>query len=176
LYQSGKDVAIIQRRIGSTLKITTYAASSCGIATPLLVHWPEGIVARGELRSQVGHLIDVMATFIEVSGARYPAKAGGQNIPTMEGKSLVPAFVGRPVERPLLAWEHERNRAIRAGKWKLVALHDKPWQLYDLEADRTELNDLAARMSDRVKELAAQWEQWAKRTNVLPYPDPKGSP
>ena len=61
------------------------------------------------------------------------------------------------------------DRAIRAGKWKLVSKHDQPWELYDLEADRTEMNDLAARMPDRVKELAAQW---AQRTNVLPYPRP----
>lgn len=141
-----------------------------GIATPLIVHWPQGIAARGEFRSQVGHLIDVMATLVEVSGASYPAKANGRDIPPMEGKSLVPAFAGKPVERPFLAWEHERNRAIRAGKWKLVAVHGKPWELYDLDADRTEMNDLASRMPDRVKELATQWEQWAKRTNVLPYP------
>jgi arylsulfatase A-like enzyme len=141
-----------------------------GIATPLIVHWPQGIADRGELRPHVGHLIDVMATLVEVSGATYPAKANGQDIPPMEGKSLVPAFAGKLVERPFLAWEHERNRAIRAGKWKLAALHGKPWELYDLEADRTEMNDLAAQMPDRVKELAALWEQWAKRTNVLPYP------
>jgi arylsulfatase A-like enzyme len=143
-----------------------------GIATPLIAHWPNGIAAKGELRTQVGHLIDLMATCVEVGGARYPAKAAGHDVPPMEGRSLVPAFADRPVERPLLAWEHERNRAIRAGKWKLVSKHGQSWELYDLEADRTEMNDLAARMPDRVKELAAQWERWAKRTNVVPYPCP----
>src|SRR5262249_47376209 len=113
---------------------------------------------------------DVMATCVDVGKATYPAKASGHDIPPMEGKSLVPAFADRPIERPLLAWEHERNRAIRMGKWKLVSLHGKPWDLHDLEADRTEWNDLAAGQPDRVKDMAARWEQWAKRTNVLPYP------
>jgi arylsulfatase A-like enzyme len=144
-----------------------------GIATPLIAHWPKGIAARGELRKQVGHVIDVMATCVDVGGATYPTKLGDRAITPMEGKSLVPAFADKPVERDFLAWEHERNRAIRAGDWKLVAVHGKPWELYDLSADRTEMTDLAAKMPDKVAELAAKWEAWAKRTNVLPYPKSK---
>ncbi|HVK14916.1 MAG TPA: arylsulfatase [Gemmataceae bacterium] len=144
-----------------------------GIATPLIAHWPKGIAARGAIRKHVGHVIDVMATCADVSGAIYPAKLGDRAITPMEGKSLVPAFADKPVEREFLAWEHERNRAIRAGDWKLVAVHGKPWELYDLSADRTELTDLAAKMPDRVTELAAKWDAWAKRTNVLPYPTGK---
>ena len=141
-----------------------------GIATPLIAHWPKGIAVRGELRKQVGHVIDVMATCVDVSGATYPAKLGDRAITPMEGKSLVPAFADNPVEREFLAWEHERNRAIRAGDLKLVAVHGKPWELYDLASDRTELTDLAARLPDKVTELAGKWDAWAKRTNVLPYP------
>ena len=69
-----------------------------------------------------------------------------------------------------MAWEHEGNKALRAGRWKTVATHDSPWELYDMEADRVELHNLAAQHPDKVKELAAVWEAWAKRTNVFPHP------
>jgi len=95
----------------------------------------------------------------------------GQLIQAMEGRSLVPAFDNRPIEREALYWEHEGNAAIRVGDWKLVRKgRDGAWELYNLQADRTELNDLASQETDRVKELAAQWQAWAKRTNVVPYP------
>ena len=91
----------------------------------------------------------------------------------MEGKSLVPAFADKPIERDYLAWEHERNRAIRVGKWKLVALHNKAWELYDLEADRTELTDLAPKLVHEARDLAGKWHDWALRTNVMPWPPAK---
>src|SRR5262245_14491904 len=110
-----------------------------GIRTPLIVHWPGGIAARGEFRDQVGHIIDVMATYVDVCGATYPAKVGETAITPMEGKSLRPAFAGRPLDRPFLAWEHERNRAIRVADWKLVARAKAEWELYDLAGDPVEL-------------------------------------
>jgi arylsulfatase len=137
-----------------------------GIASPLIAHWPKGIAAKGELREQVGHLIDVMPTCLDVSGAKYPE---GKTPP--EGKSLLPAFAGKPLLRDYLAWEHEGNRAIRSGNWKLVARHDGPWELYDLNADPTELDDRSAKHPDRLKDLSTKWDDWAKRTNVLPRPN-----
>lgn len=141
-----------------------------GIATPLIAHWPAGIPAKGELRHQPGHLIDLMATCVDIAGTKYPAERQGDQVTSLEGKSLVPAFANRPIDRDGLYWEHEGNRAVRVGKWKLVAKSPGgKWELYDLEADRTELHDLAAKEPERVKEMAARWEAYAKRANVLPW-------
>jgi arylsulfatase A-like enzyme len=142
-----------------------------GISTPLIAHWPKGITAsqRNQLVHSPGHLIDLMATCVDLGGAKYPTTAGGQKIHPMEGISLLPLFTGKQLNRQQpIFWEHEGNRAIRDGKWKLVAKENKPWELYDIEADRTEMNDLGAKHPDRVKELSAKWDAWAARANVLP--------
>jgi len=142
-----------------------------GIATPLIVHWPAKIKDGGALRQQPGHLIDIMATCVDVSGATYPAEFKGHAIQPMEGRSLVPAFDNKPVEREALFWEHEGNAAVRVGDWKLVRLGKAgSWELYDLKKDRTELTDLAAKEPDRAGRLQSLWEDWAKRCNVVPYP------
>lgn len=142
-----------------------------GISTPLIVHWPQGIAPqrRGQLEPQPGHLIDIMATCVDLARAKYPRKFHGQAIPPIPGVSLRPALAGKPLKRtePLF-WEHEGNRAVREGRWKLVAKEDQPWELYDMERDRTEMHDLAAQQPDRVKAMAAQWDAWAARANVLP--------
>ena len=141
-----------------------------GISTPLIAHWPAGIAAKGELRHQPGHLIDIMATCLDLGGAKYPEKRDGQAVTSGEGKSLVPVFAGKSIERDAIFWEHEGNRALRAGDWKLVAKAPAgKWELYDMRADRTELHNLAAKNPDKVRELAAKWEAWATRTNVLPW-------
>jgi arylsulfatase len=141
-----------------------------GIRTPFIAHWPKGIAAKGEYRDQPGHLIDVMATCVDLGGATYPAKVGENAITPMEGTSLTPAFANKPLKREMLAWEHEKNRAIRVGDLKLVAKAGVEWELYDLKADPVEMTNLAAKQPDTVKELAAKWDAWAKRCNVLPYP------
>jgi arylsulfatase len=148
-----------------------------GISTPLIVHWPNGIPKErdGKFERQPGHLIDVMATCVDVSGAKYPAEVNGNKIKPMQGVSLVPAFAGKNLNRkePIF-WEHESNRAVRDGKWKLVAKADKPWELYDMEKDRTEMHDLSAKFPQKTKELAAKWDAWAARSNVLPLGAWKG--
>jgi arylsulfatase len=141
-----------------------------GISTPLVVHWPAGFSARGAFRSEVGHIIDLMATCVDVSSAKYPADFDAHRILPMEGMSLAPAFADQPLKREYLAWEHEGNRAIREGHWKLVSLAGAPWELYDMDTDRVELNNLAPREPERVKEMSARWDAWAARTHVLPRP------
>jgi arylsulfatase len=140
-----------------------------GISTPLIAHWPAGIEGRGRLSHEPGHLIDIMATCADLAGAERPREIGGAAVPPLEGVSLRPALGGKPLERKApLFWEHEGNRAIREGKWKLVAKENQPWELYDVEADRTEQHDLAAGQPERVRQMAAQWDAWATRADVLP--------
>ncbi len=142
-----------------------------GIATPLIAHWPAGISAKNELRQQPAHLIDIMATCVEVAGATPPKEIKGVAVQALEGRSLVPAFANKPVERDAIFWEHEGNAAVRAGDMKLVRVgRNGKWELYDLNADRTEPHNLATDRVERVRELAAKWEEWAKRANVIPYP------
>lgn len=142
-----------------------------GISSPLIAHWPAGVKARGEWRHQPGHLIDVMATLVDVAGANYPKERAGAPVSPMEGVSLRPAFANRPLPRkePLF-FEHDGSRAVREGNWKLVSARAGEWELYDIEADRTELNNLAAERPEKVRDLSARWDEWAKRTNVLPRP------
>ena len=150
-----------------------------GIAAPLIVHWPRGIPnsRRNTLVNQPAHLIDVMATVVDVTGAAYPREYKGQSIQPMEGVSLVPSFAGRSFNRmqPLF-WEHEGNRAVRSGNWKLVSTFPNEWELYDMTTDRVERNNLAASRPDLVKTLSAEWEAWAKRANVDPWTGPRRLP
>ncbi|MBN2316094.1 MAG: arylsulfatase [Sedimentisphaerales bacterium] len=142
-----------------------------GIATPLIAYWPAVIKNAGELTHQPGHIIDIMATCLDVAGITYPGTYKGHSITPPEGKSLLPIFKGRQREsHEALYWEHEGNRAVRQGRWKLVAIHGKPWELYDLEADRTELNDLAHKHPEKVEHLKSLYQSWAKRCGVLPWP------
>ena len=148
-----------------------------GISTPLIVHWPAKVKPDGKYRRQVGHIIDFMPTFLDAAGGKYPARYNGNVIQPTEGKSLLPAIVNNgPIERDYLCWEHHGNRAIRIGDWKLVARGEKSrWELYNMKADRTELNDLAAKEAGRVKEMNDKWWAWARRCNVIPMnPNHKG--
>jgi arylsulfatase len=139
-----------------------------GISTPFIVRWPGDIKAgqaEGRIeRGRVGHVIDIMPTVLEMTGATYPKLRG-------EGVSLINSINGErgDRDRPIF-WEHEGNRAVRLGDWKLVAGHNEKWQLYNIAVDRTELKDRAADQPAKVVELTALYEAWAKRCGVEPWP------
>ena len=151
-----------------------------GISTPLIVHWPAGIRQSGTISDQVGHLIDIMPTCLELAGVKYPEEFNGTKTTPPEGLSLVPVLNGGKLDREFLFWEHEGNRAIRMGKWKLVARVAEPmkftpedentWELYDLDQDPSETVNLAEKYPDRVKKMAAKWEEEAIRIKAKPWP------
>jgi arylsulfatase len=155
-----------------------------GISTPLIIHWPAGIKEKGVLRKQVGHEIDIMPTLVSLAHATYPTEFKGNKITPMAGISLVPTFTNQPLQPRSIFWEHEMNKAVRTGKWKLVCTSEMsggrsgrwtsyrsaPWELYDMENDRSELHNLAARHPDLVAEMARSWDVWAHKSLVFPAP------
>jgi arylsulfatase len=144
-----------------------------GIATPLIAHWPKGIptTKQGTMTREVGHVIDFLPTFLDLAGASYPNSLKGQSTTPLAGRSLKPVFQGKPLTRPEgLYFEHEGHAAIRIGEWKLVRTHRRPWSLYDLTKDRTELTDLAQSQPQRVAEMKARWQTWADQSQVKTWP------
>ena len=146
-----------------------------GVSTPFIVHWPDGIKQKGVFRDQVGHVIDLMPTCIDLAGTVYPAVYNGNKIILFEGESLVKSFnTNETIERTIY-FEHQATRAVRQGKWKLVADKEtniKPytleWELYDVSTDRTEVYNLAHEFPERVKMMDSLWDAWAERCNVYP--------
>jgi arylsulfatase len=150
-----------------------------GIASPLIVHWPSGIPAsrRNALERQPAHLIDVMPTVVDLAGARYPSEAKGTAIQPMEGISLRPVLMGQAIaRRQPIFWEHEGNRAVRSGQWKVVSTYPGPWELYDMTTDRVERRNVADQHPEIVTTLGAAWDAWARRANVDPWPGPALTP
>jgi arylsulfatase len=139
-----------------------------GCHTPLIVHWPEGLVAKsGSVTSQVGHVIDIMPTCLELAGAKYPDRYNGHTLTSLDGKTLMPILRDRQREgHEQLFFEHMGGRAVIEGHWKLVALKDHPWELYNLNRDRTEMENLAARHSVRVRTMSSRWDKWAVRVGL----------
>jgi arylsulfatase len=140
-----------------------------GIATPLIAHWP-AIIRKPGLIQATGHLIDLLPTCLEVAKAPYPQIRQGKRTEPLEGLSLLPLLSGAaPPESRVLFWEHEGNRAVLEGPWKLVAVNNEEWELYDLRVDRTELRNRAKEEPLKVRELMARYDAWARRCGVLPW-------
>jgi arylsulfatase len=114
--------------------------------------------------------MDIMATCLDVADVSYPQEYDGNEIIPLEGKSLKPVFEGANREgHEALFWEHEGNRAVRKGDWKLVSDHPFGWELYNMKDDRTETDNLAGENPEKVKELSGMYEEWANRCGVEPW-------
>ncbi len=140
-----------------------------GISTPLIVQWPRGITAHGELRHAPGHVIDLVPTILEVANGQRFETWAGQPVPPPPGKSLVPLFKqDGTVKHDSLWWLHEGNRALRVGDWKIVAAgKESPWELYDLHSERSESTNLANEDPKRTRELAEEWTRQTEAYNAL---------
>jgi arylsulfatase len=142
-----------------------------GISSPLIAFWPKGISAKNDLRQESSHLIDLMATCVDLAGAEYPKEYKGNKIQAMEGRSLVPGFAKDRDDDRILMFEHYGRAAIRKGDWKLVRLGFKNvWELYHIPNDRVELNDLSKEKPEMAAKLKELWFKHAKRTKILPAP------
>jgi len=128
-----------------------------GVASPLIAHWPKGIGDRGKLRHNSCHFVDVLPTLVDLAGGKPVAPSG----PALAGRSIAPAFARNgSIQRDYLYFNHNRNRAIRIGDWKLIATGESgPWELYDLARDRSEQRDLASAQPDRARQFAAKWKE-----------------
>lgn len=139
-----------------------------GIAAPLIAHWPAGLKGAGKITHQPGHLIDIMATCLDVAGTPYPSTYQGRPVRLSRVVACCRSSKGqRRVAHPHLCWEHEGNRAVRQGGWKLVAKFRGPWELYNLDSDHTETRDLATSNPAKVRELTAIYDAWALRCGVV---------
>jgi arylsulfatase A-like enzyme len=148
-----------------------------GAATPFFMHWPNRIKPRKEWYRESAQLLDIMPTFLELAGAKWPKTMHGNPIPRLKGLPLTPAFDGKPLGRtkPMFS-EHENNAFVIDGKWKLVGkgvaatagVQTDLWELYDLEADRTELNNLVGTHPEKATEMAKAWQEWAGHVKVYP--------
>ncbi len=141
-----------------------------GISTPMIAHWPAKISDRGKITGELGHIIDLLPTCLDAAGAGYPKEFKDNEIWPAAGVSLLPVLQGREGKgHEFLAWEHEGNRAVHQGNWKLVSAYPDRWELYDLEADRSEMNDLAKKHPLKKRELEKLYRDWAGSHWVEPW-------
>jgi arylsulfatase len=140
-----------------------------GIADPFIASWPSGGLAAGSVCRQPFGLVDVLPAVLEATGARYPTDVPGRDPLPLEGRSMLPAWRGHPMDERPLFFEHTGNAAVRTTDWKLVRAYPGPWELYDMARDRSELRDVAPEHPGVVADLAADWQQWARRVGVIPW-------
>ena len=148
-----------------------------GIGTPFIVHWPNGISeeSKGLTVNQYGFLPDIMATCLDLANTKIPEVFNGNKIKKHSGKSLTPIFKGskEQIHKEPIFWEHEGNKAVRLGDYKLVQDWEKGiddnWELYNISKDRTEQNNLIDSLPDKAKEMISMYNNWAKKIGVIPW-------
>lgn len=157
--------------VNTPYRLWKYQSFEGGVHTPMIISWPKGIKAKGSKTDEIGHVMDFMATFIDVAGAKYPAEYDGNTITPLEGKSLMPVFSGNKLaDRPLFN-EHEGSKYVRYQNWKLVvAGADRNWRLFNMENDKSEMKNLAVQYPEKVAALSKMWDDWAVKHHVLPKP------
>lgn len=142
-----------------------------GISTPFIAHWPKGFAKHKDWVRTPAHVMDIMPTIIDATGATYPKTVNGNEVRPMEGQSLLPLLHNQSIPDRALGFDHQGARAFRKGDWKIVWSKRMPfeieWELYNLAEDRCEMNNLAKAQPKRVKQMAKEWEQWARRVQVI---------
>lgn len=131
-----------------------------GTCTPFIAYWPD-VIKPGGITNQVGHIIDILPTFMDIAEAKYPEKQDEKKLRAPDGKTLLPVFQGKKrTPHDVIFWQFSKAKAVRMGKWKMVADGDSGWELYDLDADRTELNNLAKKFPEKAEKMAVLWDEW----------------
>jgi arylsulfatase len=143
-----------------------------GMATPFIVQWPEQVKNKGDISRHPAHVMDIMATCLDLAGTAYPDTFSGRKITPMSGRSFLDAILNKEqTPHDVIFWEHLGTGAVRQGNWKLVRLEKKaPWELYDLSKDRTEMYNLATQYPDKINTMSALWEKMAQEQQVYPGP------
>lgn len=131
------------------------------------MYWNGKILHPGSITDYSSHLVDIMPTILEITRVQYPAIYKEEQINPVDGVSLLPLIVGVAPERnePLF-WQWANGKAIRKEKWKLVSDQSGPWELYDMETDQTETNDLINEFPEVADELMTEWEKWLNESNI----------
>jgi arylsulfatase len=140
-----------------------------GISTPFVARWSK-VIPAGELRHEPEHVVDIVPTCLEAAGVSHPSEIDGREVNPLNGESFMPALRGESwIRSEPIYFEHEGNRAVRDGQWKIVSRDGRPWELYDMENDRTELNDLAHGNASILNRYAQMYERWAPANDVIDW-------